>query len=122
MKTLSPVQLQEELAHILTGGVDYYELADSFLNDGQMTPDFAARYASDVVEEIDNIVELFASQRQAILKEVREGFYHKIRCTTVSGSNGIKNGQYFEQKDIDAHLDALEKKYKGGEETLKEKI
>lgn len=106
MKTLSPVQLQEELAHILTGGVDYYELADSFLNDGQMTPDFAARYASDVVEEIDNIVELFASQRQAIIKEVREG--------SVDVYWDEHNGELVQAVPL-AHLDALEKKYKGGE-------
>jgi len=68
----SPEELRDKLADILTGGVHYYELTNSFLNDGQMTPDFPARYASDVVNEIDKIVSIFQSYASQCRKEERE--------------------------------------------------
>lgn len=58
---MSDDELREFLAKILTGGVHYYELRDSFTNSGTTQPDFPARYASDVADEIDEVVALLES-------------------------------------------------------------
>lgn len=71
-QSMSEEELREALAQKLTGGVHYWELADSFMNDGQMTPNFPARYANDVVKDIDNIVEIFISELTRALKELKE--------------------------------------------------
>ena len=65
---------------------------------------------SDYIEEV---MQLFASQRQAILKEVREG--------AVDVYWDEHNGELVQAVPL-AHLDAIEKKYKGGEETPKETV
>jgi hypothetical protein len=94
---------------------------------------------SDYIEEV---MQLFASQRQAILKEVREGVPNKKLPAYRQGRElpphllGSESSDYPRIKALKSHnqgfneaiyqvtnvLDALEKKYKGGEETPKEKI
>lgn len=64
-------ELKEELSVLLTGGVHYYELTDSFLNDGTMSPDFAARHASDVAEDIDKLASFIKSREERLELSIR---------------------------------------------------
>lgn len=89
------------------------------------------KYAGDPQENIQNeLHDILASQLQAILKEVREGVIGEDEqdrsnrisphsANTFSFGAGNRNALRAKQR---VHLDALEKKYKGGEETPKEKI
>lgn len=63
--------LKDKIAQLLTGGVHYYELNDPMLQDGQMHPEFAARWSSDVVKEVDDLAELFDQELGRRVEEAR---------------------------------------------------
>lgn len=79
--------LQERIAELMAGGVHYYELRDSFINSGSMQQEFGARWASDVADEIDEVVK-FIQSREATLKAEYE---EKIR---EAEDRGIAIGKY----------------------------
>jgi len=54
-------ELKESIAQLITGGVFYYELTDSFMNDSVLEPQFPARWPSDVAQEVDKLVEFIKS-------------------------------------------------------------
>ena len=107
MTTLSNEQLREKIEHYLVSTQQDGAGIALGLKSTDGTP-----YRSRIVEFTDGIMDLLASQRQAILKEVREG-------AVMTYWDEFKN-DFVEAVPI-AHLDAIEKKYKGGEETPKEK-
>ena len=105
MTTLSDEQLREALKK------DFHSLYVK----GFTTSWEAERLVRDTeieVMSLDNLAKLLTSQRQAIIKEVREG--------AVDVYWDEHNGELVQAVPL-AHLDALEKKYNGGEETPKEK-
>ena len=62
-------ELREELAKLMTGGVHIYELEDPFMQDGAVQPEFPARWASDVVKDVDSLHDFIKAREERLVRE-----------------------------------------------------
>lgn len=65
-------QLRDQISKLLTHGIGYGELEWSAGQGGEMTPEFGNRFSSDVLNEVDKIIDLVAQQNAALLRPLIE--------------------------------------------------
>ena len=60
-------ELREQICLALTNGVHIYEVEDSAHNEYAISPEFPARWASDVLKEVEKLEQLFSAHLQTDL-------------------------------------------------------